>query len=381
LLKHKLRKIAVAGGVIAGILVGVVPAASAGDTVNAVGSDTSYWIMNYMSQMYNTSGSVLNPDGTLLVNTPPQNIPPFPAGSIAPADGKAGQVVYGAGFVTPPNGSSAGVTALRTDTTGAVDIARSSRNFDASRGDTSDLEFYAYALGAVDWVKFPGGYTGSLTHADLINIYTCDAVTGLPIYSNWNQVPGSNKTGAIVKYAPQTAAGTYAYMVSSLLNGNAVDKNCNAANKSTFLQEHDATGVVAATKANAIYVYDYGQWVTQSKKISPDLRNGATWGKFEGMTPSATNVKEDAGRFPGTRYIFNVLKNNSLGNGSPSYGAAKKFAGSGPGAGVTGGNANGYVCANRMGTALNAYGFRALKAKVDPNTGLSSYCRKNPTSL
>ena len=62
-----------------------------------------------------------------------------------------------------------------------------------------------------------------------------------------------------MKYAPQTGSGTYSFFHSKLLNGTAVDANCDAAHQSTFLQEHDARGVTTASKPNAIYAFDWSR--------------------------------------------------------------------------------------------------------------------------
>ena len=121
---------------------------------------------------------------------------------------------------TPPNGSSAGIAALVADTTGQIDCARSSRG--PNPGETNTMNFWAYALGALDFVTFPGTHApaAGLTQAQLISIYTCDPAR-TAVRLDWSQVGG--KPGAIVKYAPQTGSGTYSFFNSKLLNGSTID--------------------------------------------------------------------------------------------------------------------------------------------------------------
>lgn len=374
----QMRKLAIVAGVLVGVVAGIAPTAGA-DTISMTGSDTTYWLMNTIGQTYNVNRAANPSLANLSVNVAPQVIPPFPPGIVVPADANCAERIYKASLV-PPNGSSAGITDLRTDTTGCTDLARSSRNRDATRGDTADLEFYAFGLGALDWVKFPGNPVANLTVNQLVNVYTCSASgpnVGKPIIATWGQIPGSGFTGAIKKYAPQLSSGTAGFFQTKLLNGHTIDENCDATHKSTFLQEHDARGVTAATKARAIYVYDYGQFVSQEKKLSPDLRNGAVFGSLNGKLPTPTTVNETATRFVGTRYLFNVVKNNV---NSPSYAKALKFAGVSTNA-ANGFTGNGWICKGGARAIVRAFGFFPLAQKLDPNTGILSYCRKEPTSL
>ena len=98
---------------------------------------------------------------------------------------------------------------LSADTTGCIDIARSSR--DKRDTDPANLEFYAFAKDAVTWARWqclpwrrrsPAGCApNSLTQDQLKGIYLCTEPGGLPLYTNWNQVGGDNEP--IVRYLPQ----------------------------------------------------------------------------------------------------------------------------------------------------------------------------------
>src|SRR5438128_6949833 len=148
--RHGIRKLAVVASIAAlGTVLGLVAPAGAGPTVltgnknslGAAGSDTSYWMMQTISPQYNVA--VKNSDGDYVTQIPPLNNAPFPAGTFVPADDVAPSTVWDSSSapLTPPNGSSAGISAMDADTTGAIDFARSSRG--PNTGETSTKHFWA----------------------------------------------------------------------------------------------------------------------------------------------------------------------------------------------------------------------------------------------
>ena len=171
---RKIRLALVAGAAAAAMIAAAIPAGAIPDTgptiltgnensLAGVGSDTSYWMMSGISPQYNVN-TTKNTDGDYVTQVPPVNVAPFPAGAYVPDDAwSPGRTTWtsltttgGAcgGGTTPPNGSSAGITCLNADTTGQVDFARSSRG--PKTGETSTLDFWAYAIGAVDLGEVPG---------------------------------------------------------------------------------------------------------------------------------------------------------------------------------------------------------------------------------
>jgi periplasmic binding family protein len=345
--------------------------------ITGAGSDTTYWVMagsdvtqgtapahptTGITDRYNSSQTA-----THTQEIPPVLTAPFPGPSFTvPGDSSCAAKTYD-GSNPPPNGSSKGITALVNDSSGCIDYARSSRG--ATATDPSSLKFWAYALDAVTWIKFPANThgVGSLTPTQLKNIYTCSPTTHAPLASNWNQVGGT--AGTIKKYAPQTGSGTYSFVNSKLLGGATIDQNCDAAHSSTFLQEHDATGIPAAQQANAIYFFSVGQYRAQSSGVLRDLRNGSTIGAISGVLPNSSTINTTASRFFGTRYVYNVTK-----NGSPQESAALDFVGvkaAGPG----------YICNNKAVGPIGTFGDFALPLG-GTGAGLpNSYCRLNPTPL
>jgi ABC-type phosphate transport system substrate-binding protein len=356
------------------------------NSLAAGGSDTTYWMMSGIAPQYNVN-TTKNLQGDYVTMIPPVNTAPFPAGTYVPKDAVAGAYTWtsltttgGAcgGGTTPPNGSSAGISCLEADTTGQVDFSRSSRGPKA--GETSTLEFWAYAIGAVDWVKFPGSHAPtSLTPTQLIDIYTCSPSTHAPIISDWHQVNSSAPVGSTIKkYAPQTSSGTYSFFNSNVLNGNTIDQNCSTAHDSTFLEEHDARGVTNANFPNAIYAFDYARWTAQSTGFEADLRNGAALGAINGVTPSPSTVNA-SGTFVDSRYVYNVVRKAAH---PASYtNQYKDFIKLG-GVQTTSAGGPGFICNNLAVKVIKLAGFVPLTLGTTGGTGLpSSYCRLNPTPI
>ena len=378
MLKLKLLTTVLAVGIGAAMFAACTPPPK---VLAGAGSDTIFWVMSGstvtqgtppahpakgISDNYNASQTAAK-----TYEIPPVLTAPFPGPTYTVPAGPSGDAcntatVYN-GSNPPPNGSSAGITALVNDTNGCIDWARSSRGSKA--GDPANLSFWAFALDAVSWMRFPENThrVFNLTPDQLTKIYTCDPATHLPFISNWNQVGGT--AGTIVKYAPQTSSGTYSFVNSKLLGGATIDQNCSSAHLSTFLEEHDATGVSAANKPNAILFFSYGQWTAQKNGKLVDLRNEGTLGQINGVAPSTSTINETAGRFFGTRYVYNVTKSTT-----PDLSAVLDFVGvksGGPG----------YICNDKAHSTLLNFGVIPL-ALGGTGAGLpNSECRLNPVPL
>lgn len=382
-MKLNFKKLAVTTGVLAtvagsGLVASpahaVPAAANPGAILNAVGSDTTYFMMNGLTAQYNVNGTVnTESPKDRIINTMPFVTAPFPAGNLVPAQGAcASDVVYSATNL-PPAGSSAGITALANSTDDCVDLARSSRGRKST--DSTSLEFYAYALDALSWAYFPGTHAPTnLTQQNLIDIYTCDPATGAPFVSDWSAVGGT--AGAIKKYAPVTTSGTYSFFNSQILGGKTIDQNCDNAHKSTFGPEHDATVVASADKTGAILPFSYAQYYAASKFIITDLRNGTKLGAIDGLAPGSKTITEaatgTAGHFRGTRYVFNVVKTTST-----NYDDAMRFAG------VDNAGA-GWICSGdkQAASLIKLYGFTPLKkGATGGGVTIQSVCRKEPAAL
>ncbi len=272
----------------------------------------------------------------------------------------------------PPNGSSAGINALLADTQTCVDIARSSRG----RGsEGANIDFWAFATDGVSWAEFGGVAPTNLTLAQLRGIYLCDQPGGNPLFTNWNQVGGSN--APIERWLPQLGSGTLSFFetkvlgLSSAQQGVLDDSACSATNAlNGRVQENSGASVPAASRPNSIVPYSFGVWTAQSNNVEPDNRAGAALGSINGVAPSHTTVAVD-GSFFAKRYVYNVLKNTSVTND-----VSLRMVG------VKAGQV-GYICQNTASISLGkaVFGFVPL-ANGATGPGLpNSTCRKNPTPL
>jgi ABC-type phosphate transport system substrate-binding protein len=284
-----------------------------------------------------------------------------------PGDKQCGAQTYNTGN-PPPNGSGAGKNALAADTTGCVDIARSSSGRGAT--DPASFEYYAFAKDAVSWARFSGGHApANLTQDQLKGIYLCDQPGGLPRFTNWNQVGGT--AGTIIRYLPQIGSGTLSFFETRILGLTSAQQGVldgsSCASPPNRVEENHGNAVVSANRPNAILPYSFAQWTAQANGVVPDDRAGAVEGQINGVTPNATTINN--GTFLGRRYVYHVLKNTG-----PSYAAGLTFAG------VTS-SAVGYVCSNAAQATITQYGFVSNASGPSGPGLLNSHCRKDPTPL
>jgi phosphate transport system substrate-binding protein len=392
---------------------GAVAAHAASPVIlSGAGSDTTYFMLAGSAK--NTQGldAAFNASHTLLI--PPTNSTAlgFPANVLVPADPGCPKVApwHSDGSYTwdshdaahtPPNGSGAGITALQNDDASAhkgclVDFARSSRALGSST-DTPDLQSFAFALDAVTGsadTAVNHSTPTTLTTTQLTKIYTCftsGALAGTPQISNWSQVGGTNS--AIVKYVPQAGSGTLSFFQTKLLGGATVDAGCNATHLSHRAEENQLTtrctnndaacaqgtqAIPTADYAHLIVPFSYSKWHSQLNGSEVDLRHGAALKAVGGVTPSATTIKEGAGHFIGTRYVYNILSTKE-----PTYASAAAFAGINQNT-----KANGWLCQTtssaihtQIFNIIKKFGFTPLVNAVEGAGQPKGFCRFNPTPL
>lgn len=370
---RKIRWAALAGVGVASTF--LLTACHPGSSLALVGSDTTFDVMGPLASQYNGNSSA-NPEGNNVFNVPPT----IGTGSYTvEGDSQCGSVTYNSSN-PPPNGSSAGISALVTDTGGGcVDAARSSRG--RSSTDASTLQFFAFAKDAVSWAAFrniacPGGDvapTGcapsNLSQDQLKGIYLCDQPGGLPRFTNWSQVGGDNEP--IVRYLPQTGSGTLSFFETKILGlvssqqGVLDDTACAVRPKR--VQENSGVAVTDADRSKAILPYSYAQFTAQGNGTVPNLRDGVVLGNINGVAPTFTTISNNT--FLGVRFVYNVAKTTS-----PSYTDVIDFIGVAPG------NV-GYVCSEAAVSTISQYGFVNL-ALASSGSGLpNSRCRKDPAPL
>jgi len=360
---------------------GAAPRPPAQSIANA-GSDVAYFMMNLIDGQYQASSANSNHD--IITTIPPYNTAPFPASVTVPADGVHPAFTWNSSSAatTPPDGGSAGVAALENDTTGQIAFARATSS--PKPGETGTDNFWAYALGAVDYVTFPGtdAPASGLDTAQLQGIYTCNPATQQPYFTNWDQVGG--KPGGIVRYAPPVGAGTLSFFQSKLLGGDTVDQNCAVSDLATRINQDDARDVSSEIFQNSIFVFEWADWRAQKDGFSPNLTNGSALGKFginatSEKTPNASDVNETTNRYQGTRYIYNVdMKANHPASDKQQLNDINRLIGVRPA------NQGGpqYICSGKAKNDIIKAGYVPLPKFATGGIGLpQSFCRLDPTPL
>ena len=396
-MRSRFGRLGLAAGAV-GLSLSLLAAGPAGagqpsQSLGQAGSDTTYFMMIPIAQHYMKSSADTNHDK--VTEIPPLNCPgansncqgagnPFPVTVTVPGDSVHPAMTWDSSSpaATPPNGSSAGITAMSNDKTGLIAFGRASRG--PNPGETSTINFWAYALGAVDYVTFPNTDAPSkgLTQAQMIGIYTCSPSTHQPFFTDWSQVGG--KPGGIVRYAPQAGSGTLSFFQTKMLNGASVDQNCDSAHLATRLEEHDAQGVSSVTFQNAIYMYDWARFRAQKSGFEPNLTNGAVLGSYGTTTasikgPNTSNVNETKSRYDATRYVYNVqLKANHPASDKFQQNDITRLIGVRTAA--NGGPQ--YICSGKAKADITKAGFVPLGKFATGGIGLGqSFCRLNPTPL
>ncbi|MGW2016272.1 hypothetical protein [Streptomyces sp. NPDC001927] len=192
--------------------------------------------------------------------------------------------------INRPNGSSAGIDALRNavDTaSGCVDVARSSRGpVDTT---TTDLTFIPFAKDAVTWAKrSDSALPSNLTTADLKGIYECSITT-------LNGV-------ALTPILPQANSGTRQFFLSSI--GVTTPGAC----VTQGVQENDGT---VLDSAGDVVPYSVAQYIAQENGNVTDRRGAAVLGSIAGVAPRNTNGTLNVS-FPLARDVYNVVPTAKL---------------------------------------------------------------------
>ena len=336
-----------------------------------------------------------------------------------------------------PNGSSSGQTYARdfaNNPLGCVDMVRSSSAPSAT--NQVNLDSWGFALDAIGWNYFPGNSHGvtALTKTQLGKVYTCattnvdgntdgdftdvgDTAAGAPSYRYWGDLSGNTAdTTPIKAYRIQNGSGTgkdVAVTLLGLADNPNIGDNCtpNPSKDSGFptTQEHDCQAVADLDKPNAICFYGYSRWRLQARGLEADKRNGAIFGAFAAgagtpLKPTATTIKEDTGRYDGTRIVYNLVTKQTAAGAQPllpGFRDAIDFVGVRSSSGVdvnndgdtsdasdipsAGSATPGWVCSNVSAQKiLRVYGLVPFKLgttdATDANYG-TSYCRHNKFAL
>ncbi|MEU5028371.1 hypothetical protein [Streptomyces milbemycinicus] len=305
----------VVGAAALGVGVMTAPASAdpaAGDyrVLAGVGSDTTQDVVNGL-------GAAID-NGTLIAS---YNATP-PAGGTTTIKTRATGCE-----IARPNGSSAGIDALRNavdNNTGCLDFARSSRG--VADTSTTDLTWIPYAKDAVTYaVRSNSGLPRTLTLAQLTRVYKCElrTINGITVTPLLPQAGSGTRS-----FWLSTIGVTEAEIANGAGNGKCVDDT---------VQEHNGE---ALDSVGDIAPYSVAQYIAQGNKLAdvPDRRGAAVLAPLSSQPPVIDNKLNPA--FPVQRDVYNVVPTAKLTNATIST----TFVGSGS-----------KVCAQTG--AITTYGF------------------------
>ncbi|MEV7683013.1 substrate-binding domain-containing protein [Streptomyces sp. NPDC088341] len=282
--KSRIRMAAAAGAVAMGLSLFATPASADSETrqIVGVGSDTTQDVVNGL--------------GNVILD--PNNIPDNQLIQSYNATG-TGSVTCRVGLpIARPNGSSAGIDALRNDLTNTaidcVDFARSSRGpVDFS---TTRLTWIPFAKDAVTVaVRSNSALNDNVgfTTAELRAIYTCTKTT--------------HNSVTLKPLLPQSGSGTRTFFLEKIGVTEAQLGSC----VNGTVQEHDGT---ALTDVGHIAPYSIAQYIAQTGGVVTDRHGATVLAKVDTIQPRIAGKLNTA--FPYNRDVYNVVPSAKLNGGT-----------------------------------------------------------------
>lgn len=283
-----------------------------------VGSDTTQDVLNGLSNSIFDPNPTGSSDGYLIASYDATGTSP-----ISTRDGSTCQ------SVVRPDGSGAGVKALRDDITAGthcLDFARSSSAPNAS----GQFDFIPFGVDAVTLaVKTGSTVGGNVTLADLQHAYNCQDSTGAALPTG--TFPKINGV-TVHPLVPQAGSGTRKFWASTLGFNATTLPSCvsDVAKNGNSVQEHNGNALqrtVAADGAEDVMPFSIAQFIAQGRSIPgvTDRRNGAVLETVGGVSPTDAGGNLNTA-FPITREVYNVIqhsrvaesliKNTFIGSGS-----------------------------------------------------------------
>ena len=273
--------------------------------VVGVGSDTIQNVMDQFSHDYNATHT-----GVKLYSWDATN--PHTGALHDPLRFKAGCTLQ-----QRPNGSSEGVTAVKTNEGGSTaghpceDFARSSR--DRATTDppfaAGGLAFVTLAGDAVTYATQPvTNAPANLTTAQLTRIYTC-AVT------NWRQVGGRN--APIRAFIPQSGSGTRSFFLKAI--GVTAPGPC-VSDGGGKLEENEGVNPLLHSP-NVIFPFSIGKYVAEKFHSAPCFRADCAFVKRGPLKGLACKPKAGQNLFGCDSHGVMVL--HSINRTPPTVGAGK----------------------------------------------------------
>ncbi|MEV7385613.1 MULTISPECIES: substrate-binding domain-containing protein [unclassified Streptomyces] len=237
-----------------------------------VGSDTTQDVVNGLSETVDGGGTIASYDAT---------------GSATIQTRDTGCVI------NRPNGSSAGIDALRNavdNNTGCLDFARSSRV--PADTSTTDLTWIPFARDAVTVaVRSDSALNNNLnlTTAQLAAIYTCQTTT-------LNGV-------TLAPLLPQANSGTRSFFLGQIGVTEAQVGSCVGT-----MEEHDGRYLTAAGN---IAPYSIAKYIAQTSGVVDDIHGATVLGKVNGVSPTNADGTLNVS-FPYSRDVYDVVPTSKL---------------------------------------------------------------------
>lgn len=236
--------------------------------LNGMGSDTTQDVMNGMAAISSGKIASWNATGTGTVNT--------------------GNVNTLCGAVTRANGSGAGRTALKNDTNGCLQFARSS-----SYSADAALTYIPFAVDGLTYgVTSNSDVTKDLSLADLQSIFRCGVDGIQPVLPQSSS--GTRKDW--LKYLGIDPSGG-----GSLSSLTTQEKACypEVIGGSNTTEENDGR----ALKSNQVMPFSVAKWVSMSSGVISDVRGKVVLGILEHTSPISLNTDG-----ANTRTVYNVIR-------------------------------------------------------------------------
>ncbi|MFE1959584.1 hypothetical protein [Streptomyces sp. NPDC059479] len=214
--------------------------------------------------------------------------------------------------ITRPNGSSAGIDALRADlsapagpTKNCIDFARSSRG-PVDTTTSNRLTFVPFAKDAVTVAVRSNSLLNDgvgFTTAQLTDIYNCVPAALTRTYST----PSGPVTITLKPLLPQSGSGTRTFFLEKIgvtTPGSCVDGT---------VQEHDGT---ALTDPGHLAPYSIAQYIAQTGSVPgvPDRHGVTVLTRVNGVAPRVAGKLNTA--FPYARDVYNVVPTARLNGGT-----------------------------------------------------------------
>ncbi len=328
-------KSVVAAGIIAGIATSLVPAGAAPGfssngsvqptSIIGSGSDTTYFLMNELSTVYNES------EGCELVSvnypeTGTENVckdPVAQPSGVVETENYDHDIAWG----YFPQGSNAGRRQLCSQTAprpAGVPFVTYSRSSSApgtgfqcpgplgghAENTGLTLRFVAFAKDALTWTYWPGqapAPTTNLTQAQLNDIFVDCTIT------NWNQIGGENQP--LIPWTAIPGSGTRSTW-DSFVGGDSstcIPAEYKDGDNTTPLacpgervvREHVMTPVETdACAPDEKYSLYYGSVGVLNN--NPAAKGAAEFGDVDGWEATEANIQ--SGDFPYSRYMYNVVR-------------------------------------------------------------------------